>query len=86
MKKVSRSGEKVETHSGSVATLKNSTVGTTVYLLPEESWRVKTLAVQLKVSVHELLLMGLDKLLAENNQPAIRRYEGGKERRETKCK
>ena len=49
--------------------LEKSTVGTTVHLLPEESWRVKALAVQLRVSAHELLLMGLDRLLAENNLP-----------------
>lgn len=54
--------------------LKASTVGTTLYLLPDESRRLKHLAVDLGLSVHELLLIGIDKVLAEHGQPPIRRY------------
>jgi hypothetical protein len=55
--------------------IKAATVGTTVYLLPSEHKRVKRLALDLDVaSVHELLLLGLDKLLAEEGSPPIARY------------
>jgi len=54
--------------------LKTSTVGTTVYLLPEESWRVKQLAIDLKITVHELMLRGLDRMLQDHNEKPIRRY------------
>jgi hypothetical protein len=54
--------------------IKTATRGTTLYLLPEESRRLKHLATDLEVSVHELVLMGLDRLLAEHGQPPIRRY------------
>lgn len=56
------------------AGLKASTVGTTLYLLPDESWRLKELAVTLRVSMHELILQGLDRMLAENGMPPIKRY------------
>ncbi len=54
--------------------LKASTVGTTLYLLPEESRRLKHLAVDLGLSVHELLLTGIDKVLSEHGHPPIHRY------------
>jgi hypothetical protein len=55
--------------------IKAATIGTTVYLLPSEHKRVKQLALDLDVaSVHELLLLGLDKLLAEQGRAPITRY------------
>jgi hypothetical protein len=55
--------------------IKAATVGTTVYLLPAEHKRVRRLALDLDVpSVHELLLLGLDRLLAEQCQPPLARY------------
>jgi hypothetical protein len=55
--------------------IKAATIGTTVYLLPSEHKRVKQLALDLDVaSVHELLLLGLDKLLAEQGRGPITRY------------
>ena len=55
--------------------IKSATVGTTVYLLPKEHKRVRRLALDMDVpSVHELLLMGLDRLLAERGEPPIERY------------
>jgi len=55
--------------------IKAATVGTTVYLLPAEHKRVRRLALDLDVpSVHELLLLGLDRLLAERGEPALVRY------------
>jgi hypothetical protein len=55
--------------------IKAATIGTTVYLLPGEHKRVRRLALDLDVpSVHELLLLGLDRLLAEQGQEAIERY------------
>ena len=55
--------------------IKGSTVGTTVYLKPEESKRVRRLALELDLSLHDLLLTGLDRLLAENGQRPVSRYE-----------
>ena len=55
--------------------IKAATIGTTVYLLPREHKRVRRLALDLDVpSVHELLLTGLDRLLAENREPPLERY------------
>jgi hypothetical protein len=55
--------------------IKSATVGTTLYLLPREHKRVRRLALDLDVpSVHELLLLGLDRLLAERGEPPIERY------------
>lgn len=55
--------------------IKAATIGTTVYLLPKEHKRVRRLVLDLDVpSVHELLLMGLDRLLAERGEPPIARY------------
>jgi hypothetical protein len=55
--------------------IKASTVGTTVYLLPGEHKRVRRLALDMDVpSVHELLLLGLDRLLAERGESPVERY------------
>jgi hypothetical protein len=55
--------------------IKAATVGTTVYLLPREHKRVRRLALDLDIpSVHELLLTGLDRLLAERGELPIERY------------
>jgi hypothetical protein len=55
--------------------IKAATIGTTVYLLPGEHKRVRRLALDMDVpSVHELLLLGLDRLLAERGEPQIERY------------
>jgi hypothetical protein len=55
--------------------IKHATIGTTVYLLPAEHKRVRRLALDLDVpSVHELLLMGLDRLLAEKGESPVVRY------------
>lgn len=61
--------------------LKTSTIGTTLYLLPEESRRLKHLAVDLGISVHEMILRGLDHILDENGQAPIRRYATFKEKK-----
>lgn len=54
--------------------IKAATIGTTLYLLPVEHKRVRRLALDMDVpTVHELLL-GLDKLLAEQGEPPIIRY------------
>ena len=55
--------------------IKAATIGTTVYLLPTEHKRVRRLALDLDAaSVHELLLLGLDRLLAERGEPPLVRY------------
>jgi hypothetical protein len=58
-----------------VGGIKASTVGTTLYLLPSEHKRIKRLALDMDVaSVHELLLLGLDRLLMENGGAPVARY------------
>jgi len=55
--------------------IKAATIGTTVYFLPTEHKRVRRLALDLDAaSVHELLLLGLDKLFAERGEPPLVRY------------
>lgn len=55
--------------------IKAATIGTTVYLLPTEHKRVRRLALDLDIaSVHELLLLGLDRLLDERGEPPLARY------------
>ena len=55
--------------------IKAATRGLTVYLLPEEHKRLRRLALDLDVpSLHELLLLGVDRLLAERGEAPIRRY------------
>lgn len=54
--------------------LKASTVGTTLYLLPSESKRLRKLAIDLDLSLHEMMLNGLDRILAEHGQQPVRRY------------
>jgi len=55
--------------------IKAATVGSTVYLLPGEHKRVRRLALDLDIpSVHELLLIGLDRLLADRGEPPVQRY------------
>ena len=55
------------------AGMKQATVGTTVYLLPEQSSRVRDLADELQVSVHEVIMFGLDRLFMERGMPPVRR-------------
>jgi len=55
--------------------IKAATIGTTLYLLPAEHKRVRRLALDMDVpTVHELLLLGLDRLLAEQGEPPVERY------------
>lgn len=55
------------------AKLKQKTIGTTAYLLPEESARVHELAAGVGVSVHELLMKGLDRMFMERGLSPVRR-------------
>jgi DNA (cytosine-5)-methyltransferase 1 len=54
--------------------IKSRTIGTTLYLLPHESRRIRQLAAELDLSVHELMLVGLDRMLAQNGQRPLERY------------
>jgi DNA (cytosine-5)-methyltransferase 1 len=54
--------------------IKGATRSTTVYLLPDELRRLKKLAVDLDVSLHDLVLRGLDRVLAEAGQRPLTRY------------
>ena len=74
-----RSSPSTEAMAGAVSRaaggIKQATVGTTLYLLPREHKRVRRLALDLDVpSVHELILLGLDRLLVERGQPPVERY------------
>src|SRR3712207_1208523 len=57
---------------GSVG-IKANTVGTTLYLLPRKSKRLKRLALDLDLGVHELLQQGIDKILEEHGQATVER-------------
>lgn len=54
--------------------IKGATRSTTLYLLPHELQRLRHLAVDLDVSLHDLMLRGLDRVLAENGQRPLERY------------
>ncbi len=54
--------------------IKGATRSTTLYLLPPELQRLRRLAVDLDVSLHDLMLRGLDRVLAEHGQRPIERY------------
>lgn len=54
--------------------IKGATRATTLYLLPHELRRLKGLAVELDVSLHDLMLRGLDRVLAEHGQRPVERY------------
>ena len=60
--------------------IKGATVASTIYLLPDELRRLRHLAIDLGVSVHELTLRGLDRVLAEAGERPIARYLGGGKR------
>jgi DNA (cytosine-5)-methyltransferase 1 len=54
--------------------IKGATRATTLYLLPSELQRLRHLAIDLDVSIHDLMLRGLDRVLAEHGQRPIERY------------
>jgi DNA (cytosine-5)-methyltransferase 1 len=54
--------------------IKGATRSTTIYLLPDELRRLKRLALDLDISLHDLLLRGLDRVLAEAGQRPLTRY------------
>lgn len=60
--------------AGGSGGIKAATVGTTLYLLPDEHRRIRRLALDMDVSLHELLLLGLDNLLTERGEPPVTRY------------
>ena len=61
--------------------IKEKTIGTTLYLLPSEHRRIKRLALDMDVVVHELILQGLDRMLAEHGQQVIKRYSAPRPRK-----
>ena len=56
--------------------IKGKTRATTLYLLPHELQRLRRLAVDLDVPLHDLMLRGLDRVLAEQGQRPLERYRG----------
>ncbi len=56
--------------------IKGKTRATTLYLLPHELQRMRRLAIDLNVPLHDLMLRGLDRVLAENGQRPLERYRG----------
>ncbi len=59
-----------------VASIKKVTVGTTAYFLPDEAARMDTVAAEMGVSKHELIILALDRMLAGRGEPPVRRYAG----------
>ena len=56
------------------AGIKKVTVGTTAYFLPDEAARMDTVAAEMGVSKHELIILALDRMLAGRGEPPVRRY------------
>ena len=54
--------------------IKQVTVGTTAYFLPDEAARMDAVAAELGVSKHELIILALDRMLAGRGEPPVRRY------------
>ena len=54
--------------------IKGTTVRTALYLLPDESKRLRRFALDLNVSLREVLKRGADRLPAENGQRATERF------------
>lgn len=54
--------------------IKAKTEGTTLYLLPDEAQRMRRLALDQRISLHDLILDGLDAILAKHGQRPINRY------------
>ncbi len=65
--------------------LKDATRSTSVYLLPQDLKRVRLLAIDHDISMHEYILQGLDRMLADDCQEPVERHgaaEAGLRRRE----
>ena len=56
------------------AGIKRSTVATTAYFLPEEMERLHAVAAEMGVKLHELMIIGLDAVLARQGKQPVRRY------------
>lgn len=54
--------------------IKKSTVATTAYFLPEEAVRLHGVAAQMGVSLHEMVIIALDGVLARRGEQPVRRY------------
>ena len=78
------SSEVPPTAAGSGRGLKEATVGTTLYLLPDESYRLKRLALDLRLSLHDLILAGLDLVLEQHGAAPLTRYAPPKVKAESK--
>ncbi len=55
--------------------IKGATRSTTLYLVPAELQRLKGVASDMKLSLHDLMLRGLDRVLAEVGQRPLERYK-----------
>jgi hypothetical protein len=64
------------------AGIKERTVATTVYLLPADHLRLRTMAIARNVSFQTLVLDALDGLLKDEGQPPVGRWETHRRKRE----
>jgi DNA (cytosine-5)-methyltransferase 1 len=55
--------------------IKGATRATTLYLLPQELQRMRRLAIDQGLSLHDFMLRGLDRVLAEYGQRPLERYK-----------
>ncbi len=58
----------------SLGGIKRSTVATTAYFLPEEAVRLHGIAAEMGVSLHEMVIIALDGVLAKRGEQPVRRY------------
>lgn len=68
-----RARKKIQAAPRSGGGVKQKTVGTTAYLLPDESARVHELAAGIGISVHELIMQGLDRMFMGRGLAPVRR-------------
>ncbi len=60
--------------NGTQPGIKQATVGSTAYFLPDEAARIAKVAAEMGVSKHELIILALDRMLASRGEAPVRRY------------
>ena len=73
--------EKVPAAEKQAVGLKDKAVATTLYLLPADHKRLKTMAVNNDTSLQTLLLDAIDLLLTREGQPSCERWETRRKQR-----
>ena len=70
----------IATVPGKGVGMKQMTIGTTAYFLPDESARLRSVAKEMGTSFHEATIRAWDRLLAERGMPPVRRVPSARTR------